>query len=582
MNDIYWNLRNYDYIWSMNDIQYVIYCRRSSDESSNNQVQSIPDQIQCCIDFAKKEWLVIRKKPKDFSDFETTKEVSKELNEKDINTRRIYEESKDYFIVKESKSAKTHNNRPKRAKLIKMIERWEIKWLLSYSPDRQARNMIDWWVIIELADSWDVDLKYHSFHFINNASGRMMLGFWFVFSKQYSDKLSEDVIRWNKTRVGKGQALGQYKYWYYRDEESKLYKPHEVYFPLMKRAFQMRLYEWKTNDEIATRLNANGYVREFKNGRKESVDWKRLKSVRENHFYYGVYISGANVFDMRDWELNPFYKPMITEEEHEILVKRWKKNSDYAIPSKRKERYDEITPLSKWMLKTPDWYTMACYTPNPSRIRKRLEKAQIQNPHYTLKDVVTSGQIRCKCSTRHSEYQNFDVPYDLIENAIIDMFSTIKITDEDYKKYVEYVSTQLDRIRFEIQEKNSKILFEINKIKWKKTEYIKNNMHVKDRDPEEDRIYNQARRDFDKQIDVLTQDIVDLNDTERNSIKEFEIFIKILQKAPQYFKKATYVQKRKITDLTILNISVTPEKLVTITVRPWLEDIFDQKIVTGA
>lgn len=29
----------------------------------------------------------------------------------------------------------------------------------------------------------------------------MMLGIWFVFSKQYSDKLSEDVTRGNGTKI---------------------------------------------------------------------------------------------------------------------------------------------------------------------------------------------------------------------------------------------------------------------------------------------------------------------------------------------------------------------------------------------
>ena len=45
----------------------------------------------------------------------------------------------------------------------------------------------------------------------------MMLGIWFVFSKQYSDKLSEDITRGKKTSVEKGKSQGRYKYGYYRD-----------------------------------------------------------------------------------------------------------------------------------------------------------------------------------------------------------------------------------------------------------------------------------------------------------------------------------------------------------------------------
>jgi hypothetical protein len=36
-------------------IEYVIYCRKSTDETSEHQKQSIPDQIKACINYAEKE-----------------------------------------------------------------------------------------------------------------------------------------------------------------------------------------------------------------------------------------------------------------------------------------------------------------------------------------------------------------------------------------------------------------------------------------------------------------------------------------------------------------------------------------------
>ena len=53
--------------------------------------------------------------------------------------------------------------------------------------------MVEGGELINLVDNELLDLKYTNFHFENNASGKMMLGIWFVFSKQYSDKLSEDI-----------------------------------------------------------------------------------------------------------------------------------------------------------------------------------------------------------------------------------------------------------------------------------------------------------------------------------------------------------------------------------------------------
>jgi hypothetical protein len=58
-------------------------------------------------------------------------------------------------------------------------------------------------MLINYVDEDKVDLKYTNFHFENNAAGKMMLGMWFVFSKQYSDKLSEDVRRGNKSSASK-------------------------------------------------------------------------------------------------------------------------------------------------------------------------------------------------------------------------------------------------------------------------------------------------------------------------------------------------------------------------------------------
>jgi DNA invertase Pin-like site-specific DNA recombinase len=76
-----------------------------------------------------------------------------------------------------------------------MVKQNKIAGILSYSPDRQARNMMEGGELINCVDEGLVDLKYTNFHFENTASGKMMLGIWFVFSKQYSDKLSEDVSR---------------------------------------------------------------------------------------------------------------------------------------------------------------------------------------------------------------------------------------------------------------------------------------------------------------------------------------------------------------------------------------------------
>ena len=176
-------------------MEYIIYVRKSTDETSEHQKQSIPDQIVKCIEFAKNNWLIIASKPNDFSGFETEKDIKLEHNEKDEINREIYKKYSNFFIVRERESAKEPYKRPKWRKIIEWIKQWKIKWILSYSPDRQARNLLEAGELIDLVDKWLIDLKYTTFHFEPNASWKMMLWIWFVFSKQYSDKLSEDITR---------------------------------------------------------------------------------------------------------------------------------------------------------------------------------------------------------------------------------------------------------------------------------------------------------------------------------------------------------------------------------------------------
>ena len=86
------------------NLEYVIYCRKSSDESSDNQKKSIPDQIKACVDYAEREGLKIKEKPKDFSLFESLSDIEKEDKEADINNRRIFQETRNLYIIKEEET----------------------------------------------------------------------------------------------------------------------------------------------------------------------------------------------------------------------------------------------------------------------------------------------------------------------------------------------------------------------------------------------------------------------------------------------------------------------------------------------
>lgn len=94
--------------------------------------------------------------------------------------------------------------------------------------------------MINYVDEGKIDLKYTNFHFENNASGKIMLGTWFVFSKKYSDKLSKDIHRRTKSKVLSGKSIGRLKHGYRINKEG-FHESHPEFFPLIQEVWRMKL-----------------------------------------------------------------------------------------------------------------------------------------------------------------------------------------------------------------------------------------------------------------------------------------------------------------------------------------------------
>jgi len=551
----------------MSAIEYVIYCRKSTDESSGMQNQSIPDQIRKCVDYAKNNWLSIAKKNENFCDFETDIDIKKEDSDPDLYNRQIFQEVREYFVIKEQSTAKIPWSRPKWKKLIKLVKQGKIRWLLSYSPDRQARNMVEWGELIDCVDQNLIDLKYTNFHFEPTASGKMMLGIRFVFSKQYSDKLSEDITRWNQTKKTQGKSLWKFKYWYFTNSE-QYYEPHPVYFSLMRTAFEMKLYENKSDDEIAKWLNAHWFLRELKE-RSKSVEAKRLWDLWRNEFYYGMYISNDAYYDMR--ELNPYFKPLITDQEFFALQDKLR--STWSRPKKVKDTNKVYYPFERWMLITEDNTRFTCTLPNPARFDINLKKLKLTKPNSTLADVVSPHQIKLTVMNKKSSYNKLSFPFSEIEDYIVRFLNKINITENMYMQYVEFIKTQLDAINIKRRQESNKLQVRLNNLMSERKNYIKRHMWF-DFSTEEQKIYQEELESFDFKLEQIQSDLIQVNDSERNEVLEASIFLDILRKAWTYYKKASYVQKRKITNILFSNIIVDKEKRLHIKVKPSIYPLF--------
>ena len=119
-------------------MRYIAYCRKSTDEKTK-QVLSIDSQIEELLQFSKRENLNIV----------------------------------DY--ITEAKTAKTPG-RQQFNKVINLIEAEKIDGIVSWHPDRLARNSIDGGRIIYLLDTGKLkDLKFPTLQFDNSPQGKFML-----------------------------------------------------------------------------------------------------------------------------------------------------------------------------------------------------------------------------------------------------------------------------------------------------------------------------------------------------------------------------------------------------------------------
>lgn len=259
-------------------LKYVLYARKSS-EDEQKQEHSIPDQIKLCQDYADRNGLFVAD------------------------------------IVKESKSAKIAGNRPEFDRVLREVKSGKYDGILAWHPDRLARNMLEAGQIIDMLDNWEIkDLQFCQHHFENNASGKMMLGMMFVFSKQYSDALSERVQRGVDTNVERGLSNGARKWGYVRDNETGYYVPDDNY-DIIKKGWEMRL-DGKSCSSIWEFFQDNNVSRKTKTTKRtEKLKSKTsVENIFNDPFYYGVLVQSDSEIHLCE---HYDFKPMITEEEYD-------------------------------------------------------------------------------------------------------------------------------------------------------------------------------------------------------------------------------------------------------------------------
>ena len=181
--------------------KYYLYARKST-EDDDHQIMSIEAQIFELREFAKKESL----------------EILEEFTE--------------------AKSAK----KPGREKFNEMmlkIEQNDGVGILTWHPDRLARNSVDGGKIIYLVDTQKiVSLRFPTFWFEPTPQGLFMLQVAFGQSKYYSDNLIENIKRGIRQKLRRGEWLTKAPFGYTNNPKTRKIEPDPAKSKIIVRAFE--------------------------------------------------------------------------------------------------------------------------------------------------------------------------------------------------------------------------------------------------------------------------------------------------------------------------------------------------------
>jgi len=491
--------------------------------------------------------------------------------------KAILDRANGYFYVVEQKSAKIPDNRPQWNQIIKLVKQWKINGILSYAPDRHARNLVESWELVQLIDQNYLDVQYTNFTFENNENGRMILGINFVISYNYSDNLSKVTKRWKAWVIDRWQADGKYKYGYFINEE-KYHQPDPDYFKVWKEAFRRKIYDQQTDQEIWQYIVSSWFKRKYKkNNRVSDLNVKNLYKIWIDDFYYWKLISGDNEVDLRDG-INPYYEHLITEDEYLILLDRHLKNNPTSLRTyKTKEEYDDIMPFPNKFIQYNWTDGLSFSLSNKKRYIDKLVELQIKNPTATLKDVVQPHQSLYKTDRIKVNWKQLAINTDVLINTVYNYLNhCFNVDDVSYTQYREYQINEYDNTMNRMNEEKRKLQNRINHTTSLMATCARNFTNQQNPDQYQRKVYENDISRYSEQIEYMEAELKKLWQNQRNVILELDWFIQCLSKLAKVYDKASYVRKKKIILLLFSNIIIDDKKQVTFKPKPWLEGLFIQ------
>jgi DNA invertase Pin-like site-specific DNA recombinase len=270
--------------------KYFLYARKST-EDEERQVMSIEAQLVELEEYAKREKIEIVER----------------------------------FI--ESKSAKKPGREVFNEMIAKINQNNDPIGLLSWHPDRLARNSVDGGQIIYLIDTGKlVSLRFPTFWFEPTPQGLFMLQVAFGQSKYYSDNLSENVKRGMRQKLRRGEWTGFAPIGYVNNAKTRNIEPDPTKARVIAKAFEEFSQGKHTLESLAERLKFLGVASKTGKQLCKAV----VKHMLSNPIYTGLIVHNGETYEGK-------FQPIVSRATFETVQKILK---DRAKPRKSKKSHN--------------------------------------------------------------------------------------------------------------------------------------------------------------------------------------------------------------------------------------------------
>lgn len=523
--------------------RYVIYARKSS-ESEEKQIRSLGDQVIECEKLAQNKSLNLLKSP--------------------------------FSPVEEKQSAKEPDIRPKFRKMLEDIKKGKYEGIIAWHPDRLARNMKDAGEIIDLIDKQIIkDLQFVSFTFENSTAGKMLLGISFVLSKQYSDKLSDDIRRGTRRSVEEGKYLSKAKHGYYRDRNQML-RPDGNNYVLLKNAWQLRL-EGKIQEEIANYLNKEGYKRSEGVGDIKHKQFKMtnkvLSDIFRDSFYTGVLRYGEGKGIVVDLNEKYNFVPMISVEDF-FKINRF---SDIKKAFQARQRSIKRNVKADFLRKLV--FCSHCGKPMSAGITIKHGKSKVTN--YFNFRCDTKG---CKIKLPNGEKVNQNVRARVILDFVYQFLEQNKFSHRKaynhYLKEMKVVSEkqkkEFESRRISLQQSAKQLEERIGKIK----DYV-----LDASDNEIKNTFNDDLKDKNKELKAILEEADKIKQIKlqgNKAILVYSDFVELFNNLPDILRKTKAIEaKDQIIRKIFSNFSLKDKKVASFRLNQPFEDFFKKGFIVS-